>query len=54
MSVILAVLVLIVLLFVLGVTGVVDLLLWVALILLALWLIGFFIRMAEGARWYRW
>jgi hypothetical protein len=29
--------------------------LWiVALILLALWLIGFFIRGAEGARWYRW
>ena len=29
--------------------------LWIiALILLALWLIGFFVRGAEGARWYRW
>jgi hypothetical protein len=29
--------------------------LWVlAAILLALWLIGFFTRGAEGARWYRW
>jgi hypothetical protein len=23
-------------------------------ILLALWLLGFFVRAAEGARWYRW
>jgi hypothetical protein len=29
-------------------------LLWIALILLALWIIGFFIRGAESARWYRW
>jgi hypothetical protein len=29
--------------------------LWIlALILLAIWLIGFFARGAEGARWYRW
>jgi hypothetical protein len=29
--------------------------LWiVAAILLALWLIGFFARGVEGARWYRW
>ena len=29
--------------------------LWiVAAIVLALWLIGFFVRGAEGARWYRW
>ncbi len=27
---------------------------WVALIVLALWIIGFFVRGAEGARWYRW
>jgi hypothetical protein len=27
---------------------------WVALIVLAIWLIGFFVRGAEGARWYRW
>jgi hypothetical protein len=30
-----------------------KLLLWIALILLALWIIGFFVRGAEGARWYR-
>lgn len=30
-------------------------LLWIiAAIVLALWLIGFFVRGAEGARWYRW
>lgn len=30
-------------------------LLWIiALVLLALWLIGFVVRSAEGARWYRW
>ena len=29
-------------------------LLWIALILLAIWIVGFFIRGAEGARWYRW
>jgi len=29
--------------------------LWIlALILLAVWLVGFFARGAEGARWYRW
>jgi hypothetical protein len=29
--------------------------LWIlALVLLAVWLIGFFARGAEGARWYRW
>ncbi|HWB65994.1 MAG TPA: hypothetical protein VG708_04090 [Mycobacteriales bacterium] len=29
--------------------------LWiVALVALALWLLGFFVRGAEGARWYRW
>jgi hypothetical protein len=27
---------------------------WVALILLVVWIIGFFARGAEGARWYRW
>ena len=28
---------------------------WVALIVLAIWLIGFFMRSADtGARWYRW
>ena len=28
---------------------------WIALIVLAVWLIGFFMRSADsGARWYRW
>jgi hypothetical protein len=27
---------------------------WIALVLLAVWVIGFFVRGAEGARWYRW
>jgi hypothetical protein len=27
---------------------------WVAVILLVVWIIGFFARGAEGARWYRW
>jgi hypothetical protein len=33
---------------------VVKLLLIVAAILAVIWLIGFFVRTAEGARWYRW
>jgi hypothetical protein len=32
----------------------VKLLLWIAIILAIIWLIGFFVRGAEGARWYRW
>ena len=29
--------------------------LWIiAVVLLLLWLIGFFVRGVEGARWYRW
>jgi hypothetical protein len=27
---------------------------WIALIVLAIWLVGFFVRSAEGGRWYRW
>lgn len=27
---------------------------WVALAVLVIWLIGFFVRGAEGRRWYRW
>jgi hypothetical protein len=34
--------------------AVVKWLLIIAGILLLLWLIGFFVRGAEGARWYRW
>jgi uncharacterized protein DUF5670 len=30
-------------------------LLWIiAVVLLVIWLIGFLVRGAEGARWYRW
>jgi Na+/H+-translocating membrane pyrophosphatase len=49
----LAVLLLIVILAILG-FAVVKVLLWVAAILLIIWLIGFFMRGAGGARWYRW
>jgi hypothetical protein len=49
----LAVLLLIVILGILG-FAVVKFLLWVAVIVLIIWLIGFFMRGAEGARWYRW
>jgi hypothetical protein len=50
------VLVLLLLILVLGGIGlaVAKFLLWVAVILFVLWLIGFFVRGAEGARWYRW
>jgi hypothetical protein len=27
---------------------------WIALIVLAIWLVGFLFRTGEGARWYRW
>jgi hypothetical protein len=27
---------------------------WVAVILLAVWVIGFVVRAGDGARWYRW
>jgi hypothetical protein len=32
----------------------VHMLWWIALIVLAIWLIGFVVRGAEGSRWYRW
>jgi hypothetical protein len=53
MALIIVVLLLILLLGGIGL-AVAKLLLWIALILLAIWLIGFFVRGAEGARWYRW
>ena len=37
-----------------GIGFAVHVLWWVALVLLAVWIIGFFVRGAEGARWYRW
>jgi hypothetical protein len=52
MGLVLAILLLIILLGVLGFA--VKLLWFVALVLLAVWLIGFVVRSAEGARWYRW
>jgi hypothetical protein len=50
------IIVILLLILILGGVGlwVAKVLLWIALILLALWLIGFFVRGAEGARWYRW
>lgn len=27
---------------------------WIALIVLAVWLVGFLVRSGESARWYRW
>jgi hypothetical protein len=50
-----AVLLVLLLALVLGGLGfAVHVLWWIALIVLAIWLIGFFVRGAEGARWYRW
>ena len=56
MLLIIAVLLLALILF--GVGFAVHVLWWIALIVLALWLLGFLFRTAEGAgtrrRWYRW
>jgi hypothetical protein len=50
------VLLVLLLILILGGVGlaVAKLLLWVALIMLAIWIVGFFVHAAEGARWYRW
>jgi hypothetical protein len=53
LAALLIVLLLILVLFGLG-FAVVKFLIWVAIILAIVWLIGFFVRGAEGARWYRW
>ena len=50
---ILLVLLVVLLLFVIG-FAVVKFLIWVAIVLAIIWLIGFFVRGVEGARWYRW
>jgi hypothetical protein len=50
---VLLVLLIVIALFIIG-FAVVKLLIWVAIILTIVWLIGFFVRRAEGARWYRW
>jgi energy-coupling factor transporter transmembrane protein EcfT len=49
----LLVLLVILVLFVLG-FAVVKFLICVAIVLALIWLIGFFVRGVEGARWYRW
>ena len=53
MAALLLALLIIVALFILG-FAVVKFLIWVAIILGIIWLIGFFVRGVEGARWYRW
>jgi len=53
MSPLVIVLLIVIVLFVLG-FAVVKFLVWVAIVAALLWLIGFFLRGAEGARWYRW
>jgi hypothetical protein len=27
---------------------------WIALIVIVVWVVGFLVRVGEGARWYRW
>jgi len=50
-----AVLLVLLLALVLGGLGfAVHVLWWIALAVLVIWLIGFFVRGASGARWYRW
>jgi len=50
-----AVLLVLLLALVLGGLGfAVHMLWWIALIVLAIWIIGFFVRSVEGSRWYRW
>jgi Family of unknown function (DUF5670) len=54
MALILFVLLLAIILGAVGFWQAINILWIIALILLVLWLIGFFARGAEGARWYRW
>jgi hypothetical protein len=50
----LLVLLIVIALFILG-FAVVKFLIWVAIVLAILWIIGFFLRgIGGGARWYRW
>ena len=53
MAALLLALLIILALFVVGFAAV-KLLIWIAIILAIIWLIGFFVRGVEGARWYRW
>jgi ABC-type transport system involved in cytochrome bd biosynthesis fused ATPase/permease subunit len=47
-------LVLLIVLILFGVGFAVEILWILAAVVLAIWLVGFFARGAEGARWYRW
>jgi hypothetical protein len=47
-------LVLLLILVLFGAGFAVELLWYLAIALLILWVIGFFVRGAEGGRWYRW
>ncbi|MEV6211543.1 hydrophobic protein [Kitasatospora sp. NPDC051914] len=47
-------LVLLLILILFGAGFAVNLLWWVALALLVLWVVGFFARSGSGGRWYRW
>ena len=53
MAALLLALLIVLALFVVGFAAV-KLLIWIAIILAIIWLIGFFVRGAERARWYRW
>jgi len=53
MGALLLVLLIVIVLFILG-FAVVKFLIWVAIVAALIWLIGFFLRGASGARWYRW
>jgi hypothetical protein len=53
MGALLLALLIVIALFVLG-FAVVKFLIWVAIVLAIIWLIGFFVRGVEGRRWYRW
>ncbi len=37
-----------------GVGFAIHILWWVAIVVLALWVLGFFFRGSGGGRWYRW
>ncbi|MCT4354289.1 hydrophobic protein [Streptomyces sp. Je 1-79] len=47
-------LVLLVILVLFGAGFALDVLWWIAIAVLVLWLLGFFMRSGSGARWYRW
>ncbi|MCU7821265.1 DUF5670 family protein [Kitasatospora sp. DSM 101779] len=47
-------LVLLLILILFGAGFAVNMLWWVALVLLVVWVVGFFARSGSGGRWYRW